>query len=54
MNKVLIIGASGFIGGSLCEFFVSHNYQVGALSRHSNKHDNKFKNASRLFSNALR
>jgi len=43
MNKVLIIGASGFLGGSLYEFFVSHNYQVGALSRHSNKQDKKFK-----------
>lgn len=44
MNKVLIIGASGLLGQSLVEYFVSNNVQVGALSRNCDNQNEKFKN----------
>ena len=46
MNKVLIIGASGLLGRSLVEFFVSNNFQVGALSRNCDNQNDKFNNYS--------
>ena len=46
MNKVLIIGASGLLGQSLVEFFVSNNFQVGALSRNCDNQNDKFNNYS--------
>ena len=44
MNKVLIIGGSGLLGQSLVEYFVSNNFQVGALSRHCNSQGRRFSN----------
>ena len=44
MNKVLIIGGSGLLGKSLVEYFVSNNFQVGALSRHCNSQGRRFSN----------
>ena len=42
MNKILILGASGLLGGSLVEYFVSNNFKVGALSRCYSKKKNEF------------
>jgi len=44
MNKVLVIGASGLLGRSLVEYFVSNNFQVGALSRNCDNQNDKFNN----------
>jgi dTDP-4-dehydrorhamnose reductase len=41
MNKILILGASGLIGGSLVQYFVSNNFKVGALSRCYGKKKNE-------------
>lgn len=46
MNKVLVIGASGLLGRSLVEYFVSNNFQVGALSRNCDNQNDKFNNYS--------
>ena len=46
MNKVLVIGASGLLGRSLVEYFVSNDFQVGALSRNCNNQNDKFNNYS--------
>ncbi len=42
MNKVLILGASGLLGRSLVKYFVSNNFQVGALSRSYDKKEDEF------------
>jgi nucleoside-diphosphate-sugar epimerase len=44
MNKVLILGGSGLLGKSLVQYFINHNFQVGALSRHCKSKNNRFIN----------
>ena len=44
MNKVLILGGSGLLGQSLVQYFINHNFQVGALSRHCKSKNNRFIN----------
>ena len=44
MNNVLILGGSGLLGQSLVQYFINHNFQVGALSRHCKSKNNRFIN----------
>jgi len=41
MNKVLILGANGFLGRHLCEYFISEGYEIKTLSRKGDNIDYK-------------
>lgn len=39
MNRVLVTGSTGYVGRSLCDFFISKGYQVLAMTRRTPDHE---------------